>query len=92
MPTSRPGLRNSWSERLRRAAVVRAWRQEHGDWCPGYLRDAHPSTDLTADHITPVAAGGDEAGQLTVLCRSCNGSKADGRRRRTPTVVRSRDW
>lgn len=63
-------------ERQRRAEAVAAWRATHGDWCPGWGgRPAHPSVDLTADHVTAVAAGGREDGPLVVLCRSCNGSK-----------------
>lgn len=60
------------AERKRRAAVVAAWRAEHGDWCPGYQRPGHPATDLTADHVIAAARGGTE---LAVLCRPCNGSK-----------------
>jgi 5-methylcytosine-specific restriction protein A len=90
---SRPALRNDWGERKRRAAVVAAHRAEYGDWCPGWQRPAHPSTDLTADHLLAVAAGGDEGGSLAVLCRSCNGSKQDGKRRDPILLdVRSRDW
>lgn len=63
------------AERERRAAVVRAWRAEYGDWCPGYGVPAHESDDLTADHVVAVHAGGAEQGLLTVLCRSCNGRK-----------------
>lgn len=63
------------AERQRRAQAVAAWRAEHGDWCPGWGVAAHPSTDLTADHVIPVAAGGGEGGALTVLCRPCNGRK-----------------
>jgi hypothetical protein len=33
------------------------------------------AADLTADHITPVAAGGAEDGPLSVLCRVSNGAK-----------------
>ena len=40
------------------ARVLRTWRGQHGDWCPGYERDAHPASDLTADHVVPLAAGG----------------------------------
>lgn len=64
-----------WTEVNRRRAAVKAWRGEHGDWCPGYRVPAHASDDLTADHITPVALGGDPRGPLTVLCRSCNSRK-----------------
>jgi hypothetical protein len=88
---SRPGLHSDWGERLRRAAVVRAWIAEYGYWCPGYLVRAHGSGDLTADHLDPVGAGGREDGPLSVLCRGCNSRKQDGRRTRS-SVVRSRSW
>ncbi len=59
------------------ARVLRAWRGQHGDWCPGYGRDPHPASDLTADHVVPLAAGGAplDIGNLAVLCRSCNSTK-----------------
>lgn len=63
------------AERMRRARVVAQHRAEHGDLCPGWKRPPHPSADLTADHVIPVAAGGNEQGQLAVLCRPCNSSK-----------------
>jgi 5-methylcytosine-specific restriction enzyme A len=65
--------RASAAETKRRKAVVDAWRAEHGNVCPGYGRQpAHPSQDLTADHILPVAYGGPESGPLSVRCRGCN--------------------
>jgi 5-methylcytosine-specific restriction protein A len=64
------------SERQRRAATVRAWRATQGDWCPGWQREPHQATDLTADHITPIAQGGEQDGELQVLCRPCNSTKA----------------
>ena len=67
----------TWTEQQRRARTVRAWVQTHGLWCPGWRRDPHPSSDLTADHVTPVAAGGREDGELAVLCRPCNSAKRD---------------
>jgi 5-methylcytosine-specific restriction protein A len=67
------------AERSRRAETVRRWREQHGDVCPGWQVPAHISPDLTADHVTPVAAGGLESGPLTVLCRSCNSRKQDTR-------------
>lgn len=88
---SRPGLHSDWGERQRRAAVVRSWRETYGDWCPGYLVAPHGAQDLTADHVGPVGAGGPEDGPLSVLCRTCNGRKADGRHARR-AVVRSRRW
>ena len=59
------------------ARVLRAWRGEHGNWCPGYGRDAHPASDLTVDHVVPLAAGGAplDIGNCAVLCRSCNSTK-----------------
>jgi 5-methylcytosine-specific restriction protein A len=63
------------AEKTRRAQVVADWRNTHGDVCPGWERDPHASTDLTADHVVAVGAGGAEQGPLTVLCRSCNGRK-----------------
>jgi 5-methylcytosine-specific restriction enzyme A len=59
------------------ARVLRAWRGEHGDWCPGYGRPAHPARDLTVDHVVPLAAGGApfEISNCAVLCRSCNSTK-----------------
>ena len=63
------------AERTRRAQAVAQWRATYGDWCPGWQAPPHPTPDLTADHAHAVAAGGDEQGPLTVLCRSCNGRK-----------------
>ena len=59
------------------ARVLRAWRGEHGNWCPGYQRDAHHAADLTVDHVVPLAAGGAsfDIGNTAVLCRSCNSTK-----------------
>ncbi len=33
--------------------------------------------DLTADHIAPLARGGDPLGPLRVLCRRCNSGRGD---------------
>ncbi|MGO1049794.1 hypothetical protein [Crossiella sp. CA198] len=63
------------AERTRRARAVAAHRAQHGDICPGWEVPAHRASDLTADHHTPVGAGGQEGGALGVLCRSCNGRK-----------------
>jgi 5-methylcytosine-specific restriction protein A len=59
------------------ARVLRAWRGEHGNWCPGYQRHAHRASDLTVDHVVPLAAGGApfDIGNCAVLCRSCNSTK-----------------
>ncbi len=62
------------------ARVLRAWRGQHGNWCPGYKRPAHPASDLTVDHVIPLAAGGApfDIGNCAVLCRSCNSTKGAG--------------
>lgn len=62
-------------EAQRRADTVAAWVRLHGWNCPGWQREAHPSTDLTADHITPIQLGGPQGGPLTVLCQPCNSAR-----------------
>ena len=59
------------------ARLLRAWRGEHGNWCPGYQRPAHTARDLTVDHVIPLAASGApfDIGNCSVLCRSCNSTK-----------------
>jgi 5-methylcytosine-specific restriction protein A len=75
--------------------VLRAWRGQHGNWCPGYRRDAHPASDLTVDHVIPLAAGGAplDITNCAVLCRSCNSTKGGssdggGVAHRTPLWLR----
>jgi 5-methylcytosine-specific restriction protein A len=73
----RPDLHNDHAERQRRARVVADHRALLGDWCPGWERQpAHPSADLTADHVKEVAAGGKPGGRLVVRCRSCNAARS----------------
>lgn len=77
-PVAAPRPRESWSERKRRAAAVQRHREQFGEICPGWRRPAHrvdPPNKLTADHIRSIASGGDEAGELQVLCNWCNPSK-----------------
>jgi len=52
--------------------VLRAPRGERGDWCPGYQRPAHRASDLTVDHVVPLAVGGApfDIANTAVLCRS----------------------
>lgn len=64
-------------EQERRAEAVATHRARYGDWCPGYGREPHAATDLTADHRTPVANGGPPDGPLDVLCRPCNSRKGN---------------
>lgn len=68
-PTKRT---RDWAEYNRRRKTVTQWRAAHGNICPGYKRPPHPATDLTAEHITPVADILDGNSALSVLCRSCN--------------------
>jgi 5-methylcytosine-specific restriction enzyme A len=73
----RPDLHNDAKERERRRRVVADHRAMLGDWCPGWGRQpAHPSADLTADHVKEVAAGGKPIGRLVVRCRSCNAARS----------------
>ena len=73
----RPDLHNDHAERERRRRVVADHRAIVGDWCPGWeRRPAHPSADLTADHVKEVAKGGRPDGRLVVRCRSCNAARS----------------
>lgn len=58
--------------RVRRVTDLQAHRQRYGNWCPGYGVPAHPSSDLTLDHIIP----GSLEGGTQVLCRGCNTRKS----------------
>jgi 5-methylcytosine-specific restriction endonuclease McrA len=63
------------AERQRRSRLLHAAHP----WC----EECGATTDLTADHIVPLASGGDPLGKLRVLCRSCNsrrGGNASGPR------------
>lgn len=73
----RAGRPYTHAERVRRAATVQAWVQQHGWTCPGWQRPPHPvaAGALAADHPHAVGAGGDEGQPLAVLCIVCNGAK-----------------
>lgn len=61
-----------------RTTVLANWRALSGDWCPGYRVLGHASSDLTVDHIVPLAKGGThDVDNLAVLCRACNSRKHD---------------
>lgn len=70
--TSKRGPRPQYGEQHQRtsAALLAQHVAEHGWMCPGVegLTEAHPSTDLVADHLV---AGRAESGYQT-LCRGCN--------------------
>ena len=84
------------------ARVIARHRGQHGNWCPGHQRDAHPASDLTVDHVAPLAAGGAplDITNCAVLCRSCNSTKgastasgSEPTRARGGMIHRSqRDW
>lgn len=68
--------RRSHAEQQRRRATIAQHVAVYGWVCPGDERhERHPCQDLTADHITPVGAGGREDGPLRVLCRSRNSAR-----------------
>ncbi len=63
------------------ARVLRAWRGDHGNWCPGCQRPAHVATDLTVDHVVPLAHTVRRSTSATPQC--CAG-RATRRRVRRP--------
>jgi 5-methylcytosine-specific restriction protein A len=65
----------TYKERKRRKAAVEEHIAAHGYWCPGWGVPAHPSEDLTADHVIPQRYGG-VGGELRTLCRSCNSRRS----------------
>jgi 5-methylcytosine-specific restriction protein A len=67
--------RRTLAERQRRQDLVAEHVRLKGWVCPGWNRPAHPSTDLTADHVIPQAAGAAADSAIRVLCRSCNASR-----------------
>lgn len=79
----RPGY--TWAERRRRRVVVEAWVSVNGLVCPGLPRRGIPPhsvarfSQLSADHVFPVAYGGAEGGPIVVRCLACN-----SRRRGSP--------
>lgn len=59
-------MRRTYAEQQRRAQQVQAQ-----PWCS----NCGATTDLTGEHLIPVAQGGNENGPLTTLCRSCNSKR-----------------
>lgn len=72
--------------RKRSSQAIAAHVERHGWMSPGFGVPPHPSTDLTLDHVTPLAAGGALLGVTSVLCRGCNTLK---RWAQTPTRRRA---
>lgn len=69
------GYGSAWQRT--RAAVLAEHQRAWPGLCPGWQRPAHPSDDLTVDHVIPKALGGTDAREnLQVLCRPCNSAKA----------------
>ncbi|HVQ18211.1 MAG TPA: HNH endonuclease signature motif containing protein, partial [Actinomycetes bacterium] len=77
VPASSLTLTAATENKRTRPQEARASDVEHGDWCPGYQRTAHRASDLTVDHVVPLAAGGApfDIANTVVLCRSCNATK-----------------
>jgi 5-methylcytosine-specific restriction endonuclease McrA len=71
---SKTAVRGYGYQHQRRARVAIAQQP----WCS----ICGATSDLTADHVTPLAAGGHPLGQLRVLCRSCNSRRGDASVRR----------
>ena len=71
----------------RRRDLLQLWVSEHGWVCPGYDVRPHPSRDLTADHVIPMAQGGKD-GPLAVLCRSCNSRRGQAQQHGTMKASR----
>lgn len=63
------------AERRRRRAACEAHAAVHGLWCPGWGVESHAVSrfsQLSADHLWPLAYGGPQNGPLQVLCGACN--------------------
>jgi 5-methylcytosine-specific restriction enzyme A len=87
----RPDL-DQREERRRRERAVADHRATIGDWCPGWDgAAAHPSADLTADHVIEVAAGAAASGPLVVRCRSCNAARSAHLAHRVLTAMQGND-
>lgn len=74
---TRPKTTDRYAWQQTRTAILTAWRQQHGNWCPG-LNDhaAHQTTELTVDHITPRNEGGtDHPTNLRVICQKANAAR-----------------
>lgn len=54
-------------------------RRNVGPWCPGLPpdHDAHPSFDLTVDHVVSLVDGGApfERANARILCRQANSAR-----------------
>ncbi len=73
--------------------MLRAWRGEHGNWCPGDHRGAHRASDLTVDHVVPLAAGGApfDIGNTAVLLRQQRDAVTE-RTAAGPPAERALEW
>jgi len=66
------GARVSRERRPLAPRVLRTWRGQHGNCCPGYERDAHTAADLTFDRVAPLQQTVPLDITKCAVCRSCN--------------------
>jgi 5-methylcytosine-specific restriction enzyme A len=72
--TSR-GYDSKW-QRISKAQIKAVpWCQCQG--CGLHSGPCNAESDLTADHVRPLARGGTADGPTMTLCRACNSSKKD---------------
>jgi 5-methylcytosine-specific restriction protein A len=72
--TTERGYGAAHQRRARAVIAAHPWCQECGT-----------TENLTADHVTPIANGGDPLGDLQVLCRSCNSTRGNTRGEGVPS-------
>lgn len=65
--TTARGYGARWQRIARRAIAAHPWCEACG-----------ATADLTADHVVPLARGGDESMGVRVLCRPCNARRGAG--------------
>lgn len=68
--------RQTWAHKSTAKRIVAQHVATYGWVCPGWTHDPHPCTDLTADHIVPLARGGtNNPSNYRVMCRPGNSSR-----------------
>lgn len=58
--------------------ILKLHRMHWGNWCPGWERDSHWTSELVVDHAVPLSRGGsDLPTNMQVICASCNQAKGE---------------